>query len=94
MPKSAKIVYDLQRRILVLMIITWLRNCKLRVKIYHIKHVSAEALVTGRMIPRGLIVYQHGYRPSDSNKHVDIKFSAYDTLGILSIICHAFEKAF
>jgi len=32
-----------------------------------------------RMIPSGLIVHQQRYRPSDSNKNVDIKLSPYNT---------------
>jgi len=34
----------------------------------------------GEWYPRGLIVHQQRYRPSDSNKNVDIKFSAHDAL--------------
>ena len=32
-----------------------------------------------RMIPSGLIVHQQRYRPSNSNKNVDIKLSAHNT---------------
>jgi hypothetical protein len=35
--------------------------------------------MTGWMIPWGLVVYQHGYQPSDSNKDVDISFIVNDT---------------
>jgi hypothetical protein len=43
-------------------------------------HVSTEALTTGWMIPRGLIVQLQRYGPSDSNKNVDIKFSFWNNL--------------
>jgi hypothetical protein len=33
----------------------------------------------GGWYPRGLIVHQQRYPPSDSNTNVDIKFSAHDT---------------
>ena len=41
---------------------------------YLINHASAETLLSG-WFPWELIVHQQGYRPSDSNKHVDFKFS-------------------
>ena len=41
-------------------------------------HVSAATLATGLMTPGDLIVHQQRYRRSDSNKNVDIKFSAHD----------------
>jgi len=41
--------------------------------------MSVPKLITGRMIHSGLIVHQQKYRPSVSNKNVDIKFNAHDT---------------
>ena len=37
------------------------------------------SVTTLRMIPPGILVHQQRTRPSESNKNIDIKFSAQDT---------------
>ena len=48
------------------------------IKIYVINHVSDEALTTGWMIPAETNSPPAELSISDSNKNVDIKFSAHD----------------
>jgi hypothetical protein len=43
-----------------------------------------EILLLCRWYPRGLIVHQQKYRPSHSNKNVDIKFNAHDAFLVRS----------
>jgi hypothetical protein len=79
-PQSAKATYAWERSTLTLIIITWIS-----IIIYLINHVSAEALITGGWYTQGRIVHQQICRLSDSNKNVDIQFSAHNVSGITFI---------
>ena len=49
-------------------------------------HASVEALTTGRIIKRRLIVQQQNYRHCDSNKNVDIKAYSFYHILILTVL--------